>query len=68
MIVYDKKDNDINNKTSFLSKIKSFKQLHPYLFYGIIIGIIIIIIAIIILCVALIKKKRQRKWGRHSIF
>ena len=57
MIVYDKKDNDINNKISFLSKIKSFKQLHPYLFYGIIIGIIIIIIAIIILCVALIKKR-----------
>ena len=57
MIIYQKRDNDNNNSTSCFSKVKSFKKSHPFLFYGIIVGIIIIIIIIILLCLLLRKKE-----------
>jgi hypothetical protein len=49
-----------NNNTSFLSKLKSFIKVHPYIFSGIIAGVAAVTIVTVVTCVVLTKKIKKK--------
>ena len=51
--------NEKTESNSCLSKIKNFIKAHPYIFFGIIGGIIIIVVVVVVLCVTLTKKDKE---------
>ena len=62
MIAYTTRNYGQNEKTesnSCLSKIKQFIKAHPYIFFGIIGGIVIIVVVVIVLCVTLANKDKE---------
>ena len=58
MIFYGSK-NGKGDEKSCLSKIKAFTKEHPFIFYGIIVGIIVLIVIVVVLCIVLTRKKEN---------
>ena len=50
-----------NNSESCLSKIKSFIKSHPYIFFGIISGVIITTVVVVVVCVVVTKKEETNE-------
>ena len=46
-----------NHEESCTSKLRSFIKNHPFIFYGIILGIIVVIAIIVVICIILTRDK-----------